>query len=232
VVGSYEKQGARDTIYMPLSVLFDTSLIWGPGKPASGAPIGRQRTGDTLGEEQKEGLLTYTFKSAHFTLAETRSLGDFKEHLSTYGYSQVNQVGRVRLFLVLEDAAFNNSVASVKQQINYINTLYPFLYALVGIIALVVSYLLVVSRKVELAIMRGLGTTRLVSFFSFFSEQSLLCILGTVIGLMVWLLVWGLPGKLHLALTGGFLICYLVGSAISVTIMNHANVLTILTDKD
>ena len=30
----------------------------------------------------------------------------------------------------------------------------------------------------------------------------------------------------------GFLICYLLGSAISVTIMNHSNVLTILTDKD
>ena len=116
--------------------------------------------------------------------------------------------------------------------INYINTLYPILYVLVGIIALVTSYLLVVSRKMELAIMRGLGTTRVRTFFSFFLEQSLLCLFGTAAGFAVWLPVCGEPQQLHLALTAGFLICYFLGSAISVRIMNNAKVLTILTDKD
>jgi len=156
----------------------------------------------------------------------------FKDYLTNYGYSQVHKVSKVREFIVLKDASFNNSVASVKQQIHYINTLYPFLYVLVGIIAIAVSYLIVVSRKMECAIMRGLGTTRIRSFFSFFTEQSFLCLLGIIIGFLIWLLAFGTLGLLHAGLTTGFLICYLLGSAASVTIMNHSNVLTILRDKE
>jgi len=37
VVGSYEKQGTEDTIYAPLSLFFDTDLVWGEGQPASGS---------------------------------------------------------------------------------------------------------------------------------------------------------------------------------------------------
>jgi len=103
---------------------------------------------------------------------------------------------------------------------------------LVGIIATVASYLLVVSRKMEFAIMRGLGTTRIRSFFSFFIEQTFLCILGLIIGFSLWQFLWGTPRILHLALTAGFLVCYLLGSAISITIMNQTNVFTILSDKD
>jgi hypothetical protein len=232
VVGSYEKQGAEDTIYVPLSLFFDTSLIWSAGQPSTGAPAETFNTGYAISDDQKDHLLSTTFHSAHFTLADTRSLVSFKDYLSNYGYSQVHKIGSVRLFLVLEDASFNNSVASVKQQIHYINTLYPFLYVLVGIISLVTSYLLVVSRKIELAIMRGLGTTRIRTFVSFFIEQSLLSILGTIVGFSIWLLVWGTPRTLHLTLTAGFLICYFLGSAVSVRVMNYTNVLTILTDKD
>ena len=134
--------------------------------------------------------------------------------------------------MVLRDEAFNSSTASIKQQIRYIDTLYPFLYALVGIIAIVVSYLMVANRKMELATMRGLGTTRIRSFFSFFIEQSILSLFGTLIGLVVWMLGWGPPSFLHILLTMGFFICYLLGSAISVTILSYSNVLTILTDRD
>ncbi|MEJ2487581.1 MAG: hypothetical protein P8Y68_17805, partial [Anaerolineales bacterium] len=232
VIGSYEKQGATDTIYVPLSLFFDTSLIWGAGQASVGAPAETFSAGYAISETQKEELLSTTFDSTNFTIAETRSLGAFKDYLATYGYSQVQDISSLRTFLVLEDASFNNSVASVKQQIQYINTLFPFLYALVGIIALVTSYLLVVSRKMELAIMRGLGTTRSHTFSSFFYEQSLLCILGTMLGFSIWLLGWGIPGTQHLALTSGFLVCYFFGSAVSVSIMNNTNVLTILTDKD
>jgi ABC-type antimicrobial peptide transport system permease subunit len=233
VVGSYEKQGAEDTIYVPLSLFFDTSLIWDAGQAAAGPPTETFDTGYTVSDDQKELLLSSaSFNSAFFTLSDTHSLVSFKDYLNDYGYSQVHKISSIREFIVLKDATFNNSVASVKQQIHYINTLYPFLYALVGIIAITVSYLFVVSRKMEFAIMRGLGTTRFRSFFSFFFEQSLLCILGLLIGYSIWVPIWGTPKMLHIALTTGFLVCYFLGSAVSVTIMNHTNVLTILTDRD
>lgn len=232
VVGSYEKQGAEDTIYVPLGLLFDTSFLWDTGHVSMDAPTKTFSTGYTINDTQKDLLLSTTFNSAYFKLSDTRSLVKFKDYLTNYGYSQVHKVSEVREFIVLQDASFNNSVASVKQQIQYINTLYPFLYVLVGIIAIVVSYLTVVSRKMECAIMRGLGTTRIRSFFSFFTEQGFLCLLGIIIGFLIWLHAFGLPRLLHAGLTTGFFVCYLIGSAVSVTIMNHANVLTILRDKE
>jgi len=232
VVGCYEKQGTEDTIYIPLARFFRTSNIWDEGQTAEGLPFNTFDTGYALTEEQKEILVSTTFNSTTFTLSDSHDLLDFKEYLTDYGYSQVQRVSDVREFIVLKDAAFNNAVASIKQQIYYINTLYPFLYALVGIIALSVSYLLVVSRKNEFATMRGLGATRMRTFFSFFIEQSVLCLIGVAIGFAIWKIIQGSPTSMHLILTVGFIICYFIGSAVSIMIMNNTNVFTILTNRE
>jgi ABC-type lipoprotein release transport system permease subunit len=232
VVGSYEKQGTADTIYVPLSLFFDTSMIWDEGWAIEGPPSETFDNGFAFTQEQTEILLSMTLNSATFTLSDSHDLLDFKEYLTDYGYSQVQKVSDVREFIVLKDAAFNNSIASVKQQIHYVNTLYPFLYVLVGIIAISVSYLLVVSRKNEFATMRGLGAPRIRSFFSFFFEQSFLCILGISIGFLIWVPIMSEPTPLHMMLVAGFIICYFTGSIISITIMNQANVLTILSNRE
>ncbi len=232
VVGSYEKQGAEDTIYTPLSLLFNSDLIWDEGQATVSAPSQTFDAGYKFTPKQEYLLHKNLFNSANFTLKDTRSLIKAKDYLTEYGYSEVNNVSSVRQFIVLKDASFNNAVASIKQQIRYINTLYPCLYVLVGIISIVVSYLLVVSRKKEFATMRGLGATRVRTFFSFFWEQSILCVLGTVIGLVGWRCILGIPNALHLMLTGGFLICYFIGCTVSIMIMNHTRVLTILLDRD
>lgn len=232
VVGSYVKQGTEDTIYAPLALFFDTGLIWGEGQAAEGAPAETYGSGYALTPEAKDTLQRTVFHSANFTLADSHALGEFKDYLSNYGYSQVKKVSSVRAFIVLKDAAFNNAIASTKQQIQYINFLYPCLYVLVGIIAIVVSYLLVISRKTEFATMRGLGATRIHTFLSFFFEQGMLCLLGTAAGLAAWRLIAGPPDQLHLMLTAGFLGCYFLGCSISILIMNHTNVLTILLDRD
>ncbi len=232
VIGSYETQGVEETIYAPLSLFFNTELIWGAGQAVVGPPSETFNTGYRVNDEQIDELQSTVFNSTTFTTSDSRSLVAFKDYINDYGYSQVHHIDSVREFIVLKDASFNNAVASVKQQIRYINTLYPCLYTLVGIIAFAVSYLLVVSRKKEFATMRGLGATRLRSFFSFFLEQSMLCVLGTLIGLAAWQFFWDAPTSLHLILSAGFLACYFIGCAISIIIMNQTNVLTILLDRE
>jgi hypothetical protein len=232
VVGSYEKQGTENTIYAPLSLFFNTGLIWGEGQPAVGVQSNVINQTDALSDKQKDILLSSVFHSANFQLHDSHNLIKFKDFLTEYGYSQVREAGKVREFIILRDASFNNAVASIKQQNHYINILYPFLYALVGIISVTMAYLLIVSRKFEFATMRGLGVPRTRTFFSFFSEQFFLCLAGTSIGAIIWYLLWGVPSLTHLVLSIGFLICYLVGSAISIIIMNHADVLKILLDRE
>lgn len=232
VVGSYEKHGTENTIYVPLSLFINTQIVWGEGQTLSGAPIETFKTGFVFSTKDKNILQRTTLHSSTFALTDSRDLSDFKDYLTEYGYSQVNKVSRVREFLILNDKSFNYAVASIQQQIRYINILYPFLYILVGIIAVTVSYLVVVSRKNEFAIMRGLGARRLHVFFSFFFEQCVLSILGTAIGSCLWRFVFGAPTLLHYLLIAGFLICYFLGCIISIMIMNHTNVLKILLDRD
>jgi ABC-type lipoprotein release transport system permease subunit len=232
VVGSYEKQGTEDTIYAPLALFFDTDLLWGEEQPASGPPTESVMAVDSLTIEQRDALQSSVFHSANFKLKNSRDLISLKDFLTDYGFSEVRDAGKVREFIILRDASFNNAVASIKQQNHYIHILYPFLYALVGIITISVSYLLIVSRKYELATMRGLGTKETRTFFSFFSEQSILCLLGIAIGAAFWYAFWGIPSKIHLIMSGCFILCYFIGSAISIFIMNHSHVLTILLDRE
>jgi len=232
IVGSYEQQSNVEIIYVPLPLMFDTALIWDERQPTDEPTTLTVDAGYTPTESQKDELAKASFYSATFKLTDSRQLGALKNYLSEYGYSQVNQINKLRAFVVLNDAVFNNAVAGIQQQIRYINTLYPFLYLLVGVIALVVSYLLVVSRRMELAILRGLGATTFTTSTSFFLEQSFLCLFGVAFGLLFWTLLRGTTTTLHLWLILGFVVCYFVGSAISVGILNKRNLLTILSDKD
>ncbi len=232
IVGTYEQQGIMETIYMPLYMMFDTSLIWDEGQRTDEPASLTFDEGYTPTEEQMDQLYAVDFDSATFKLTETKTLGQLKDYLSEYGYSQVNHISKLRTFIVLDDAIFNNAVASLKQQIRYVNTLYPFLYLLVGVIAFVVSYLLVISRRMELATLRGMGASPSITFMSFFLEQSLLCVAGVGLGMAAWRVLRGPFIALHLWLILGFIICYFVGSALSIGIMNSRNLLAILTDKD
>ena len=232
VVGTFEQQGLMETIYIPLSSVFDTTLIWDEGQRTDAPASLTLDEGYTPTEEQLDQLYAINFDSATFKLTDTKNLGQLKDYLSEYGYSQVNKVSKLRTFIVLEDAIFNNAVAGLRQQIRYVNTLYPFLYLLVGVIAFVVSYLLVVSRRMELATLRGLGASSFTTFMSFFLEQSLLCLIGVGLGMAAWRVLRGPFIPLHLWLILGFVVCYFVGSALSIGIMNSRNLLAILTDKD
>jgi cell division protein FtsX len=98
--------------------------------------------------------------------------------------------------------------------------------------AIAVSYLLIISRKPEFAIIRGLGANRLFTFLTFFVEQSVLCLLGIAIGLIGWWLLIAEPTSYHLALILGFVACFSLGCAISILMMNSSKVLTILLDRD
>jgi hypothetical protein len=232
IVGIFEQQGLMETIYMPLPLMFDTTLIWDPGQRTDEPPTLTLEEGYKPTEEQLDRLYAIDLDSATFKLKNAWELSDLKDTLSEYGFSQVNKINTYRTFIVLDDAIFNNTVASLQQQIRYVNTLYPFLYLLVGVIAFVVSYLLVVSRRMELATLRGLGASSFVTFMSFFLEQSFLCLIGVVFGMIAWRAIRGPFISLHLWLILGFIGCYFVGSALSIGIMNRRNLLAILTDKD
>jgi ABC-type lipoprotein release transport system permease subunit len=230
IIGSYVKHGDKDTIYAPLSENFNTSAI------LLKADISDNQDDfdniQTITPQQKKYLLDVNLNSVTFKIINTKSLSEFKDFSGVYGFSQVNRISTIREFMVLKDAILNSSLANVEQQIRYLNIAYPILYVLIAVVAYAVSYLMVVSRKKEFATMTGLGAEKKKVFMSFFTEQTLLCFIGTLAGIVIWYILFNQLSLMHLVLTAGFILFYLLGSAVSIKIMGKMDVLTIMSDRD
>ncbi len=214
VVGSYIKEGEKDNIYCQLSEYINPAFL------------------TTLPEGGREQLFKYTFESANFTVKDPCKLNEFKDFMLDYGFSQVNKIRTYRAFPVLDDKTFIGTVESLNQRIRQTEILYPFLYSLIGVLAFILSFILILSRKNEIAVMRGLGTEKHSIFTTFFIEQLFLCILGTGIGLAAWGLYAASYNSLQIVLTAGFIMLYCLGSAAALIIINRSGVLAILGEEE
>ena len=232
VVGSYPQQGNNATLYVPLTNVIDPTELFDPNNNLDSLRA-KTKYPEYLAQYSKYELLQMmTFDSTTFKLNDARKLSTLKDFLEEYGYSQVNNISKLRTVVVLNDAALLLTVSSIQQQISYIGVLHPVLVILCGIIALVISWLLIVNRRIEMATMRGLGATHWTIFNSFFFEQLTLCLLGIVIGLAIWIIWRGVPSLTHLYLILGFMACYFAGTTIAILSSLTKKLLTLLTEKE
>lgn len=170
-------------------------------------------------------------QSAVFTLKSAADLDALRDALADCGFTTPGSLD-ARNYMVICDMDYNVSVRTLNRQIQYLDALYIFLYLLTGVIALVVSYLLILSRKSEIAIMRGLGTQRLRIFLAFFTEQLLLLLLGCACGFGLWYLFGGAVKPLYLWLIAAFAGCWLLGSAVSIARLMGSKALAVLSDRE
>jgi len=203
VVGRFIKQGSQDNIYCQLGNRFD------PGD-----------------------LPEKTYSSASFTIKDAGQLTLLKDELANLGFSEVAQVRKYRTFVVLEDKKYYSTISGLIQQIRYSRVLHAMIYGLAGLIGLVVAWLVTASRRLEFAIMRGLGASGLRAISSFFFEQMALCLAGSSAGLVIWLLLRGQLLSGHILLASGFVACQALGILFAFTRMNRRSALRILTDED
>ena len=178
-----------------------------------------------------EILLSGAYLNAcHFELADARALGAFKDALTELGFSGPHAESFIRVAITLRDKAFNESVRDLNQRITYMEMLYPVLYAIISIVGVTVSYLVVSARREEMAIMRGVGGSRMRVFRTFFLEQALLCLAGTGAGAAAFLLYHGtFAFWREIALFVG---CYLLGCALAICVLNRASTLQILGERE
>ena len=104
------------------------------------------------------------------------------------------------------------------------------LFLVVGLLGFIISWLMVSSRRMELAIMRGLGASPLRAFASFFLEQAALCLLGCIIGVLAMTVLY--PGGVLWLAGAGFLACYLAGCALSVLTAGRTNLMMLLSERE
>ena len=153
-----------------------------------------------------------------------------RNYLSENGYSMVGTTNRNRTTVLLRDGTFTQTVSNLNRYITFSGLLTPVLLAVVGALGFIISWLLINGRRMECAIMRGMGASRLRVFFSFFWEQMLLCLVGCVLaGLLLTVLGNGLLSWLA---AGIFALCYLAGTVIAVLLVGRTGLMELLSERE
>ena len=154
---------------------------------------------------------TLEFDRAVFELNPelNRELGVFRQETARIVEDRVDP----RLFFLLEDHILREVVVPLEQSITMMQTLYPILLALSGLIAVGLTALLLLPLMKEVAIMRSLGATRSYAVAMLILEQKTLCLLGLGLGAIISILAFGWANLL-----GAFL--YLVGCLIAAIVFS------------
>ncbi len=150
------------------------------------------------------------FDSLVFTLDDASKLDALRDALEDAGFTPV-RTSSSRFFAVIDDEVYLDTTHSMERQIKYVSVLYDSLYVLTGIIGFVLAWLLVSSRRKEIAVMRALGTQPVRMILIFFIEQLLLCGAGLGLGVLLQALR-GAAGSMFYLLVSGFFTVWMLST--------------------
>ena len=233
IVGVFEQasKNQKTYIYVPLSFWCDPAWITDEtGLPDSGEQISFNSAITTEEELEKYIYATTNFGTCRFTLKSGYDLEPFRQLLADGGYSQVGKPVSNRTTVLLMDQNFQETTGVLRRYISFSRILFPVLMLAVALMGFIISWLMVNSRRMEFAIMRGLGASRRRAFASFFLEQGALCTVGCLIGALALTVFRPIPA-IWLA-AAGFLACYLVGCALSIMAVGHTKLMALLSERE
>ena len=228
IVGSFASTGAKDNFYVPLSLWCTPEWLRGDGD----AELAERELGRVEDVESMKRWLYFRtrFGTCRFTLKSAYELEDLRGWLAEHEYSQVGVTNRNRVAVLLRDEGFVDAVGGLGRYISFSRILFPVLFLVVGLLGFIISWLTVSSRRMEIAVMRGLGASPRRAFASFFLEQAALCLAGCLAGTLA-MTALNPSGAVWLA-GAGFLACYLTGCALSVLAAGRTNLMLLLSERE
>lgn len=129
---------------------------------------------------------------------------------------------------VMPKGNLDDVIKPIESDIQKLMIVEPFLFILSVAMGFVVSLLSTKNRKAEFAIMRSLGTGKATVFFEAFFEQLVLSIIGILLGIGVFFILYQSDTVLVLWKVLVFFACYMFGTAISVLNIAMLNVMKIM----
>ncbi len=214
IIGSFRPASSGDTLYTRIEnshkkVKYDIDRI---GNPVYGAKI---RT---------------SYSSCTFRLTNTANIKDAKEWLREEGFSRVHSAGFYRLYPVLVDGDYCESLEKIEKNIGYLKNVVPALSALVGLSGIAAAVLMAYRRRVEIATLRSIGQRDLSVFFMFLCEQALPAVLGSAAAFGGFAIFAGI--NIYSVFAVSFIGGFAAGSLASLFKMSKTNLLDVLSDKE
>lgn len=180
------------------------------------------------------GLLFFA-DSAHFKVENPLELNKFKTQMDELGLMSViseansTQHGEA---LIVYDETFVKTATRLKENITLTQLLTPFVVVIVGFLGFVSSYLLLQSRRPEIAIMRSLGLTRKSCFAMLFFESAVLELSGSLLGIVVASLLVDMSVALAVGVVFSFFVVYMAGTAVALIMLGRFSVMQVLSALD
>lgn len=183
-----------------------------------------------------ESKLNLWPSQAYLTIPDPDDLNAVKALLQELDIRPVNhELGdsaRHAKTAVINDSIYIAAAEPAQRTLRLLRSLYPAVFGAVALIALLASYLLMQSRREELALQRSLGAGRGRIFALFFAESACLCLLGAATACLLCVLAFGTPwAALGLPLAG-YVLAYLVGAALAALLMLRTGVLAVLAASE
>ena len=214
VIGSYVQQGGKAHTYVPLACHVPLPLLNVDEDPGNAHEWDR-----------------FTFRTCRFRLSSARELNSVRQLLYDEGFSSVGHVSNIRTTILLRDAAFLRLTENMGRNITMGKVMCTVISLLIVLLGFIISWLMIFSRRREFALMRGFGVQKQRIFTSFFLEQAILSLMGCLAGctILFRLYAGGLAQPLAAAC---YLICYLLGAAISIKMIGKTDLMQLLTIRE
>ena len=173
--------------------------------------------------------------SAHFRVAKPLELNRFKAEMHEIGLlpviSQANSTQH-GTSLTVNDETFIKAATRLKENITMQRMLMPFVILIVGLLGFVVSYLLLQSRRPEIAIMRSLGVCQKSCFVMLLFESAILVLSGSLAGVVIASFLVDVGVALGFAVVIPFFAVYMGGTAAALIVLGRFSVMQVLTALD
>ena len=154
-----------------------------------------------------------------------------RERLREQNFSAVGHVSANRTTLLLRDAAFLKLTESMERNIAIGRVMSTVISLLILLLGFIISWLMTFTRRQEFALMRGLGVKKQQVFASFFLEQAILSLAGCLAGCTALFRLYAGGATQPLA-AAAYLVCYLLGTAVSILKIGKIDLMELLTVRE
>lgn len=177
----------------------------------------------------------FFYDSLRFQIKNPTELNSFKKEMRTIGLSEKSaevQEGTDGGTLVIDDTVFIESAERLYENLSAFEKFaLPFLL-LIGILAVVTTFLLTRSRRLEIAISLSLGQRKRNVALQFFVEMGILNCIGGGVGVLFLCIFTNMDGIELLRILGIFILMVMIGIGIGLKLLFRFDVMTMLTKAD
>lgn len=171
--------------------------------------------------------------SMSFTVSDNRRLGEVKQLLRDYFVpaSYTNKSSNMH-GLIIDDNLFIDTVVVLERSLALLGVVCWLVYVLSVGISFLIVFLGIRGRKLELAVMRSLGTRSIALYAEVLCENLFIFLLGAAVAcLMANLFGMALTAN-SLGIVGAYMICYLIGVVLAVAQVISGNIMQTLKGKE